>query len=144
MKKNQEKFEHLKSFNLPAEQYFITGSGPLGIRNLREIQDIDIFVTRELWEILSSKYGVIDDGYKIKVVFPGNIVSAFRANSFYTEAKASDDPTLDERLAKAELIDGMPFESIEHIIHFKRKSGRDKDLKDILLIKAWQNLHKSD
>lgn len=144
MKKNQEKFELLKSFNLPAGQYFITGSGPLGIRNLREIGDIDIFVSQELWDVLAAKYGVIDDGQKIQVIFPGGVIAAIGENSFYNESRVNDDPTVDERLAKAEFIDGLPFESLVHFIHFKQKSGRDKDLKDIQMIKAWQELQNRE
>ena len=49
-----------------------------------------------------------------------------------------------EIIAQAEIIEGLPFESLEHVIYFKGKAKRDKDLKDIFLIEEWQKTHKRD
>ena len=37
---NAQKFEQFKKLNLPLGEYAITGSGPMGIRNLKAIGDI--------------------------------------------------------------------------------------------------------
>jgi len=42
IKNNQEKFLAVRDLKLPIKQYAITGSGPLGIRKLKKIDDIDI------------------------------------------------------------------------------------------------------
>ena len=60
-KSNESKFAVIKALHLPIDQYAITGSGALGIRNLRAIGDIDIIVTPELWNILAKKYEVPHD-----------------------------------------------------------------------------------
>lgn len=44
LQKNRQKFAALKKLGLSIDQYVITGSGALGIRNLKEIGDIDIIV----------------------------------------------------------------------------------------------------
>lgn len=135
--KNQRKFEALKELGLPLGQYAITGSGPMGIRNLKEIGDIDILVTEELWAELAKKYRVVDENGIRSVQFPGGIIEAFGVDSFYSFEKTLEDPTFKERIENAELIDGLPFESLKHVLYYKNKMGRDKDLRDIELIQEY-------
>lgn len=130
-KVNESKFAAIRALNLPIDQYAITGSGALGIRNLRAIGDIDIIVTPELWNILEKKYGIIDENNIRKIAFPDGIVEAFGEQSFYTETKESDAPTINERIVNADVIDGLPFESLEHVLYYKRKMNREKDRQDI-------------
>jgi len=139
---NHRRFAVLKNLNLPIGQYAIIGSGPLGIRNLREIGDIDIVVSPELQKILAIKYGVIDNGEVIKIVFSEDDIEAFWEESFYTQENKDCALTISEIIAQAEIIDGLPFESLEHVLVLKRRMKRDKDLKDIFLIEEWQNTHK--
>ena len=54
---NKQKFDLVKSLNLPIGHYAITSSGPLGIRGIRLINDIDLVVDNELWQTLKKKYG---------------------------------------------------------------------------------------
>lgn len=142
--KNHQRFAALKKLNLPLGQYAVIGSGPLGIRYLREIGDIDIVVSPELQKILAAKYGVTDDGQVKKIVFPEDDIEAFWEGSFYTQENEDCAPTMAEIIAQAEIIEGLPFESLEHVLYFKRKIKRDKDLKDIFLIEEWQKTHMSD
>lgn len=134
VRKNQQKFSFVKQLNLPINQYAITGSGALGIRNLREIGDVDIIVTSELWNLLAKQYGIIDENNVKKIILPGGIVEAFGEESFFVEEKNKDAPSIADRIAQAEIIDQLSFESLEHVLYYKRKMGRDKDLKDISLI----------
>jgi len=134
---NLEKFSELKSFNLDPSQYAIIGSGPLGIRNLKIIGDIDIIVTPELWGELAAKYGVIDRDEVRKIVFPGADIEAFREGSFYSEPFDDQAPSIASRIKNAEMIDGLPFDALKNTLYYKRKAKRDKDLKDILLIEEW-------
>jgi predicted transcriptional regulator YdeE len=136
---NQQKFADMKNLNLPLDQYVITGSGALGIRNLRKIGDIDILVTSKLWDSLAEKYGIIDENNVKKIVFPGGCIEVLYENSFYTPEKNDHAPTLEDRIACADIIEGLPFESLENVLFYKRKMGREKDLNDIFLI---ENLMK--
>ena len=36
------------------------------------------------------------------------------------------------------IIESLPFESIEHVFYYKRKMGREKDIRDVLIIEEWQ------
>ena len=133
---NQSKFDTVRALRLPIDQYAITGSGALGIRNVRAIGDIDIIVTPELWSILEEKYGVADENNIRKIVFPDGIVEAFGEGSFHTEKKEKDAPTISDRIANAEVIEGLPFESLEHVLYYKRRMGREKDKQDIKIIET--------
>ncbi len=134
---NLEKFSVLRQFNLPCDQYAITGSGPLGIRNLKAIGDIDIIVIQELWDQLVAKYGITDQNGVRKIAFPGGVVEGFQEGSFYEEPFDNQVPSIPSRIANAEMIDGLPFDSMETILYFKRKAQREKDLKDIRLSAYW-------
>ncbi len=138
LRKNRQKFAAVKKLNLPIGQYAITGSGALGIRNLREIGDIDIIVTADLWNVLAAKYGVTDEIGVKKIVFSDGIVEALGECSFDTEKQDPDAPTIADRIANAEIIEGLPFESIDHVLYYKRKMGREKDIRDVLIIEEWQ------
>lgn len=75
-----------------------------------------------------------------KIVFAGENIEAFRdyhQGPLNAEQKFCDAPSIAERIAAAEMIDGLPFESLEHVLYYKRKMARDKDLKDVLAIEAW-------
>jgi hypothetical protein len=139
--KNRQMFQHIKALNLPSGQYAITGSGPLGIRQLREIGDVDIIVSAELWDVLAAHYGVINENGIKRIVFPDGIVEVLREGSFYMQNNDPNVLTVAKRIAQAEMIDGLPFESLDHILYFKRKMGREKDLNDILIIEAWKKEH---
>lgn len=131
LKANQPKFDAIRALNLPIDEYAITGSGPLGIRGMRMIHDIDIIVTENLWDILAKQYAIVNEKGFDKIVFPDGIVEAFGFNSFYADENA---PTISSRIEDAEVIDGLPFETLEDVLYFKRKMAREKDLKDIDLI----------
>ncbi len=135
---NQEKFAALKKYNLPLGQYAVTGSGPMGIRKLKVIGDIDIVVSPELRDTLIEKYGLTDDGKVKKVVFPEGHIEAFWNGSFYTQSKDKKAPTMAGIISRAEIIEGLPFASLADVLYFKNKMKRDKDLEDICLIEAWQ------
>jgi hypothetical protein len=135
--KNAEKFDALRKFNLPIGEYAIVSSGALGIRNIREIGDIDLIVTPALWDTLAAQYGVTDkDGVK-KIVLADGLIEAFTDWSFAGKSIDANAPTIAERIERAEMIDGLPFERLEYVLFFKRKMGREKDLKDIVLIEDY-------
>ncbi len=138
---NQTKFDAIKALNLPLGQYAIASSGALGIRNLRIINDIDIIVTPKLWDTLAKQYGVTTkDGFST-IIFPDGIVEAIYNNSFYEDENAHSIKT---RIANADIIDGLPFETLADVIYFKQKMGREKDLSDIQLIKTYQKQHPTE
>jgi hypothetical protein len=126
--------EELDLLKLPKDKYVVVGSGPLGIRGIRESQDLDILVDDKLWDELSNKYDVIDKNGNAVIRISDNI-EALGSKTFPNESP--ENPTLDEQIREAELIKGHPFQSIEHFKFFKEMGRRQKDLDDVILLQNW-------
>lgn len=137
LEKNKRRYAVLKKYNLPLGKYAIGGSGPLGIRGIREINDIDIVVSNDLRDTLIQKYGMVDDGIVKKIAFPDDDIEAFWEGSFYIQTKEHNTPTVSDIISRAEIIDELPFQSLADVIYFKRIMNRLKDLEDIKLIEQW-------
>jgi len=116
--------EELKELNLPDKEYAIFGSGPLAIRGMREPEDLDIIVTKELYEKLKEKYPEKDRG-----IFINNI------EIISPDASIVENP--EEIIKRAELIKGFRFTLLKDIIAWKKNMKRPKDINDIKLIENY-------
>jgi len=106
------------------------------------INDIDIIVSTFLWDDLSLKYPVIEQNHIKKIIIPNKGVEIFCETSFNSQLKEKDEPTVSQRIKDAEIINGLPFESLKYTLYYKSKMNRDKDLKDIKIIEEWQAIQK--
>jgi len=77
-----------------------------------------------------------------KVVILSGVIEAFCEGSFYIEAKDPQAPSMASRIKNAEIIDGLPFDSMESVLYYKRRGAREKDLKDIALIEDWMRKNR--
>lgn len=100
----------LSKLNLPKDQYAIFGSGPLAVRKLRENKDIDIIVTKELWnKLIKNK--------KFKLTKKGGLkmghIEIF--NSWHLIKEST------EKLIKnSEMIKGFPFVKLKYVLKWKK------------------------
>lgn len=125
MKKSFSNFlEELKKLDLPEGEYAIFGSGPLAVRGIREAEDLDVVVTKNLYEKLKEKYP--EEKERINI---GNI-EVIPPNAPIIE-------NAEELIKRGEIIKGFRFVSLKDIIEWKKKMGREKDLKDIELVKGY-------
>jgi len=126
MKKLLKLLEKLEKLNLPKDKFAIYGSGPLGIRDIREINDLDLIVTPDLWKKLSKIYSIKgpDNERKIRI---GEIEIV--GNTILYEAE--------KMIKEADVVDGIRYVNLETLMKCKKKMGRKKDLKDIKLIKNY-------
>ncbi|HHE76422.1 MAG TPA: hypothetical protein ENL27_00315 [Candidatus Parcubacteria bacterium] len=125
--KFKELLEELKRLNLPDGGYAIYGSGPMAVRGLRDANDLDIVVKDELYEKLREKYK--DKEIKTGHIKIGDIEIFASFNSLI------DNP--EEVIDRTEELNGFRFIRLEDLIRWKQKLGREKDLKDIKLIKKY-------
>lgn len=131
---NNLKFNDVRDLRLPLGHYAITGSGPLGIRGIRPIGDVDVVVDDTLWAWLTRRYRPTrDDGFwRLRI---GPHIEVFGEDSIL--ASRSVPPTVTEQLARAQVIRGLPFICLEHSLHFKRRVlNRPKDQADIRVIET--------
>lgn len=120
--------DELTNLNLPKDQYAIFGSGPLGIRNLREVSDLDIIVKDNLWNKLIKEYSFNEDKGSIEI---GGIEIFNNWLPWFNDVNKLID--------SAEIIEGFPFVSLDNVMEWKSKLGREKDFKDLSLIKNYIN-----
>jgi len=130
---NNKIYKAVFALNLPVGHYAITSSGPMGIRGLRIINDADLIVDNELWDELSVKYPPVEEGGITKIVLSEGLIEILGSGSFFCNYD-EEDPTVDEQISTAEVIDGLSFVRLEHIRYFKERLGREKDKRDIELI----------
>lgn len=132
---NIQKFlRELKDLNLPLGEYVIISSGPLAIRGIRECSDLDILVTKKLFDQFAKNHEVV-----IKDNFSG--IEIGNIELLNKTSMMDDEYSVERQIAEAEMINDFPFQKLETCIHFKEKSGREKDLKDLELIKNFLNNH---
>ena len=112
---------------LPVGKYALFGSAPLGVRGLRECNDIDLIVVEELWEKYKNatgwEYKITENGVEHIESNDGNIEIWHDWRPWYQD--------ITQFINNAEIIDGLPFVRLEYFIEWKKKYGREKDLKDV-------------
>lgn len=118
--------DELQNLNFKNGEYAIFGSGPIGIRNLREVNDIDLIVKEELWNKLIKEYSFNEDKGCIQI---GHIEIFKNWSPWFND--------VNELIDSAEIINGLPFVRLDYVLEWKSKLGREKDFKDLGLIKKY-------
>lgn len=126
-----EKMEELKQLNLPEDKFAVFGSGPMAIRGIREADDIDIIVLSELFEGLVEKYGE----EKIKMGLY-NQRSIQLGDIEVWEGWAPGEWNIEKLIKEADVFYGARFVKLEEVLKWKKLMGRDKDLKDIMMLRG--------
>ncbi len=125
-----ELIRKVKALNLPERGYIVFGSGPLAAHGIREVNDIDLFISEEIYEKFKK------EGWEEKTLETGDKylvrgdIEAF-ADWGYREY----NPSLEKLLDKADIIEGVPFAPMEEVLRWKLVFNREKDARDIELIK---------
>jgi hypothetical protein len=114
--------EELKKLNFPKDQFAVFGSSPMAVRNIRDVDDLDLIVKPELWDELCKKYKNENN----KVIHIGRI-DVFR----HWEPWFDDIiPLIDT----ADIIDGIRYVKLDYLLKWKKAMNREKDQKDIEMI----------
>lgn len=129
--------EKIKELNFPPEEYVVIGSGTLDVLGIRPASDVDIAVTPALHEKL-RKTGEWQEVEKYGKIFlqkdDFDIVPQLDWGGYET--------TTEQAIAGALTVEGIPFMNLDELVKFKMSMGRENDLKDIELIKKYQENHK--
>ncbi len=111
----------------------LVGSGPLAAREIREASDLDIAVTKKLLKQLidSKKYKRVEKYGKLFLEANNiDIITQLDWDAYPT--------TVEEAIRTADVINGFPFLNISETIKFKRALGREKDFRDIKMLKDYK------
>ncbi len=127
-----EFLKKLKELNLPKGKFAIFGSGPMGVRGLRKIRDIDLIVTEDLFNILKNKEKWLKVREKPCESLEKDEIEACKE-------WGPGEWDINKLIQEAEIIDGLPFVRLEEVLKWKKTYNRDKDKKDIKLIEEYLN-----
>ena len=120
---NVSLFDQLRQLDLPVSGYAIFGSGPLAIRGIIPLaNDLDILCRRDVWDRVSclGKTRFLQE-YDVTVA-----ELADGAITFGSEWGIGNFD-VDELIDTAEVIDGLPFVRLVHVVAYKniRRSAKD-------------------
>ena len=126
----------VKGLHLPNDQHAVFGSGLLDVLGLKHASDIDLIVTRPLFEGLSA------DGQWQQFIYPdkrpGLRHKTQNIEMFYHAGMPLCDTEGVERMVNSAVaIDGVKFVRLDDILAWKRAFGREKDLRDVKLIETY-------
>jgi len=141
---NKALFDKLRELNFPTTEYIVVSGGPLAIRGIKKTRDIDLVVSDKFWNELSSQYTPKKiEGHNAEII---SLDSDIDVISFRDESNENqnNNPTNDEQLRNAEIIEGLSFQSLRDCLWFKKNSDREKDKRDTELVKEYFNKHPEE
>lgn len=121
--RKEEFLKTIDDLNLDKSSYCIIASGVMLMYGLRdECSDIDLRVSKDLFEILLKKY---------------SMKQSSRYDYVYELGDSIDVNCRDFNPDATSFIDGYPVESLELQLKWKEENNRPKDQEDIRLIKEY-------
>jgi hypothetical protein len=130
----EQLFTVVRELDLPRHEYAIFGGACLTAHNIRETEDLEIFVTDNLYQTL------VQEGWDERVTFSTNadyvteMVQKVAVLAFRQCGSDKWIPDVDTYIRSPELIDGVLFMPLEAMRAWKAKTARPKDLVDVGLI----------
>lgn len=127
----------LKSLKLPKEGYCLFGGVCLAIRDIRSTDDIDIYVTDQLYQRFKQagwreKSDLWPEPPYLVAKIHGMGIEVYRV--FVTEIW---QPKFQQYLVEPEIIDGYRFMPLDELYEWKAAVRRPKDVRDLKLIDAF-------
>lgn len=135
----------VKNLSFSQSEYILIGGAALAIRGIKETSDIDILVSKSLLEKLKKENENLKDEDKYWVYHPRIIASEEAGlihKSEYTVIElypsiACDTVSFTELKNNQEIIDDIPVAHLTDIIKIKEFYNREKDKKDIELVRRY-------
>lgn len=136
--------ELLKDIDLPIGEWCVFGGACLAVHGIRPTEDVDIFVTPELYEKLRQngwqEYVTNStNSYYLQKVYDGITVQAF-----ITCGTPKWRPSVKQYIGNPEIIEGMPFMPLEKMYAWKTATRRPKDIEDLKIMKPYLNRPTAD
>ena len=126
----QDIINRLKEFPYSRDEYWVITGSAMVLYGIREqTHDIDMGCTTAMADLL------VADGYSYQLMESGN-----------RKFNYGDDIEIFEnwKYGSIEHIEGIQVLSLDGLIEMKQELGREKDIKDIALIKAYSAKREAD
>lgn len=123
--------QRIAELDLPEDSYIVVGSGILAALSIRDSNDIDLIVTEEVYRYIES-LGWEQGLWSNQIVFKQDVFDI--GNDWYGKSAK-------ELLKTAQIIDGVPYLSLDDVYEWKKMKARDKDIRDLKLIDTYRLAH---
>lgn len=126
----------LQTFNFPNDHFIITASGALALHGIRQNRDLDIVVSSELYELIST-----NERFKVGTAISGELYYSYNEwlQIFPSNWPLEDD--FEDTLSKSIKYEGVRFISLEDLLDWKMRYGRAKDVADANLIRMYLKVY---
>lgn len=104
----------------------------MAVRGLKEPNDLDIIVTKETYDSFRNKGGWIE-----KLFHDGVSHYLEKDGIELWDTWGPGDWDIAKLINTAEIIDGLPYVTLDHVLAWKEKNSRQKDMADIKKIKEY-------
>jgi len=123
--KNVKFLNEFRRLPYPKNKMLIIGSGTLSLLGIRKNKDLDVWVTKDIFNKISK-----DKNFKPYTLASGD--KGYNSSSGNIEViDKLFNYKIEDQLKSAIIIYGIHFQSPEDIIEWKKEMGRPKDLQDI-------------
>jgi len=122
--------ERVKATKLPLDEVVVIGSGLLDALGLRKADDIDLVVSRVLFDRLTVSSAYTQKERAGEPYLIRDDIEIWM--SWGNDRKPNFDALKDAGV----VIDGVTFVNKDFLISWKKQSGRDKDISDIRLLEG--------
>ena len=131
----QQLLKRIKDLGLPEGEFALFGSAPIVVRGIRPFShDIDMIVSEKVW----NEYAKKPEWQRTTFERDGKVVEMLENNLLELyKVWGPGEWDIEALLQRAEIINGLPFVSLNDVLQWKEISARDKDLKDVELIKKY-------
>lgn len=134
---NHPLIRRLRSLDLKTDEYVVFGSGPMLAHGLvREIKDLDVVARGSALQtaraIGKPGFGAVDRA-PLWSIFDGEI------EVFGSWLAPHWD--VDDLIARAELVEGIPFAPLRDVLRYKQLLRRRRDIPDIRILSRWLETH---
>lgn len=126
--KNVKHLNKLRKLGLPLNEMLIVGSGTMALYGLKENNDLDLWVTKKVYDkmlkdsrfspngkMLETKDGLIEADHRFICV----------------------KDKVEDHLKRATIVNGFYFQSLQDVLEWKRCMGRPKDHDHIKMIEDY-------
>jgi len=132
--------EKVKSLNLPSKQFVVMGGAVLELKGIRKSNDIDIIVTKELFDKLKedSIWEYKSELGSLGMVQVESLENHNGVSLYHNIYGGGDIDFFRNSPDKIEEVDGIYFVSLSNLLEVKSSTwNRDKDKVDVELIKNY-------
>ncbi len=129
-------FGEIKKLHFPINKYVVVGGAAMATRHIKETYDIDIVVTPDLFDYCKQ------EGWQEHLRPNGEPGLQKGITEIYLDVNSGNfNPSFEELRNRAQIIDEIPFCSLDDVRRFKKEYNRDKDIEDINLIDSYLQSH---